>query len=61
MKVTIKAVKQYGSWVYYPVDPNAAAFAAIAGTTTLTENTLKYVKLLGYEIEVRVEEPAPIV
>ncbi len=42
---------QYGKWVYYPVCDSAKAFAAIAGTKTLTDATLVQIKLLGYEIK----------
>ena len=42
---------QYGRWVYYPVCDDAKAFAAIAGTKTLTEPTLVQIKKLGYEIK----------
>ena len=42
---------QYGKWVYYPACENAKAFAAIAGTKTLTEPTLAQIKKLGYEIK----------
>lgn len=42
---------QYGKWVYYPVCDGAKAFAAIAGTKTLTEPTLAQIKKLGYEIK----------
>ena len=41
----------YGKWVYYPACENAKAFAAIAGTKTLTEPTLAQIKKLGYEIK----------
>ena len=42
---------QYGRWVYYPMCNDAKAFAAIAGTKTLTEPTLVQIKKLGYEIK----------
>ena len=42
---------QYGRWVYYPVCEGAKAFAAIAGTKTLTEPTLVQIKKLGYDIK----------
>jgi hypothetical protein len=42
---------QYGRWVYYPVCNDAKAFAAVAGTKTLTEPTLVQIKKLGYEIK----------
>ena len=42
---------QYGKWVYYPACEGARAFAAIAGTKTLTDDTLTQIKKLGYEIK----------
>lgn len=42
---------KYGKWVYYPACDNARAFAAIAGTKTLTDDTLAQIKKLGYEIK----------
>lgn len=42
---------QYGKWVYYPSCEKAKAFAAIAGTKTLTDATLVQVKKLGFEIK----------
>lgn len=42
---------QYGKWVYYPVCADAKAFAAIAGTKTLTDATLTQITKLGYEIK----------
>jgi len=42
---------KYGKWVYYPLCDKAKAFAAIAGTKTLTDDTLVQIKKLGYEIK----------
>ena len=42
---------KYGKWVYYPLCENAKTFAQIAGTKTLTEDTLALIKKLGYEIK----------
>lgn len=42
---------QYGKWVYYPACEGAKAFAAIAGTKTLTDATLVQIKKLGYDIK----------
>lgn len=51
MKIEVIIEPQYGKWVYYPMCENAKAFAAIAGTKTLTEDTLVQIKKLGYEIK----------
>jgi hypothetical protein len=50
-KIEVIIEPQYGKWVYYPVCDGAKAFAAIAGTKTLTEPTLVQIKKLGYEIK----------
>jgi hypothetical protein len=50
-QILVNIVPQYGKWVYYPVCDSAKAFAAIAGTRTLTEPTLVQIKRLGYEIK----------
>lgn len=42
---------KYGKWVYYPSCDDAKTFAAIAGTKTLTDDTLANIKKLGYEIK----------
>ena len=58
IEIMIKSVygSVYGEDKVYPVCDKAKTFASIAGTTTLTHNTLCLVERLGYEI-VRVEEP----
>jgi len=53
-QILVNIVPQYGKWVYYPVCDSAKAFAAIAGTRTLTEPTLVQIKRLGYEIKASV-------
>ena len=47
----------YGKRVVYPVCDKAKVFAAIAGTTSLTETTLRCIQKLGYEIHVIPQEP----
>jgi len=51
MKIEVIIEPQYGKWVYYPMCEKAKAFAAIAGTKTLTDATLVQIKNLGYEIK----------
>lgn len=51
MQIEVIIEPQYGKWVYYPSCEKAKAFAAIAGTKTLTEPTLAQIKKLGYEIK----------
>lgn len=50
IKVQIRNV--YGNETVYPACPAAVTFAAIAGTKTLTADTLRLVERLGYTIEV---------
>jgi hypothetical protein len=40
----------YGEERIYPVNKAARIFAAIAGTTTLTDSTLALAKKLGYKV-----------
>lgn len=51
MKIEVLIKSVYGVEKYYPACAAANLFAAIAGTTTLTIETLKGVKALGYAIE----------
>ena len=51
MKITIEIKSQYGQTVAHPICCKAKLFAKIAGTKTLTMETLKAVKALGYEID----------
>tara|TARA_R100001443_G_scaffold108702_3_gene119522 strand:- start:8058 stop:8258 length:201 start_codon:yes stop_codon:yes gene_type:complete len=46
--ITVKTV--YGVETVYPVCEDAKLFAAIAGTKTLTLDTLEKAKALGYEL-----------
>jgi len=57
MKITIRCDKNYGIETFYPVCERAKLFARIAGTKTLTRNTLRDVSALGIEIEI--EQTAP--
>ena len=42
---------QYGNEVVHPDCVNSRLLAKIAGTKTLTRNTIKYAKQLGYVFE----------
>jgi len=48
--ITVEIRSQYGNTVLYPACEDAMRFAAIAGTTTLTERVLTCVRGLGYDI-----------
>jgi len=49
-QITVEIKDQYGNQVFYPACEDAMRFAAIAGTTTLTERVLMCVRGLGYDI-----------
>lgn len=57
MKITVKHRSVYGIDTFYPACPAAELFARIAGTKTLTRNTLRDVQALGYDIELQAEAP----
>lgn len=48
--ITVRIANQYGTEVIHPVCEQAKLFAAIAGTKTLTKDTLLNIKRLGYGI-----------
>ena len=48
--ITIQTRNIFGNEVHYPMCTNAITFAKIAGTKTLTVQTLKMIRLLGYKI-----------
>jgi len=52
MRITVRIKNNYGQDVIYPVCGNADKFAWIAGTKTLTADTIRLIKSLGYEIDV---------
>jgi hypothetical protein len=54
--ITVRVAHNYGQRVVYPVCRAAILFAEIAGTKTLTDNTLRQIKGLGLTIEVKQEE-----
>lgn len=50
MQITIQVKNVYGVTKVYPICEKAKLFAQIAGTTTLTQSTLRKVEVLGYAI-----------
>jgi hypothetical protein len=50
MSITIQTRTNYGTESHYPVCEKAQSFAQIAGTKTLTVQTLKLIQMLGYDI-----------
>ena len=51
MDVTIQIKNNHGQDVAYPVCSNAKLFAEIAGTKTLTKETLQKIRQLGIGIK----------
>ena len=51
MNITVEIKTMYGEIKVYPVCDAAKAFAAIAGTKTLTAVTLKWVRELGCTVK----------
>lgn len=51
--ITVKIKNNYGQDAIYPVCDSAKAFAAIAGTKTLTGYTIKLIKSLGYTVNIQ--------
>jgi|APCry1669188910_1035180.scaffolds.fasta_scaffold402119_2 hypothetical protein len=49
-EITIEMRESYGRQVFYPVCRDAKLFAALAGTKTLTKETLRQITQLGYKI-----------
>ena len=56
MEIVIKAKQVYGETKFYPECNNSRLFALIAGTKTLTIETLQHIKSLGYKVVVKVDE-----
>lgn len=50
MFVEIQIREVYGASKFYPANDTAKIFAEIAGTKTLTKNTLDKIKRLGIDI-----------
>ena len=59
LEIQILVRDVYGQRKFYPKCDKSKVFASIAGTTTLTESTLKNIVQLGYEVRV-VQEPVQI-
>jgi hypothetical protein len=49
----IEAKSNYGNQVFYPVNETAQVFANIAGTKTLSLDTIRQAKRLGFAVEVK--------
>lgn len=53
--IVVKVVSQYGQKVIVPVCMSAITFADIAGTKTLTKESIKLIQSLGYAVNVKQE------
>lgn len=52
MTIKVEIWNVCGRDTVYPACPDAARFAAIAGTKTLGDHVLRMIRELGYEIQV---------
>lgn len=55
--IEVEARDVYGVTKFYPICEKACIFARIAGTTTLTRETIKQIKELDYAVVIKVREP----
>lgn len=53
--ITVLVKDVYGKRTFYPNCKDSRVFASIAGTTTLTERTLRQIMALDYDIEFTAE------
>ena len=58
MQITIELKWQYGNCAFYPLCETSKRFAQIAGTKTLTQDALRIIKAMGYEINQTTKEIA---
>jgi hypothetical protein len=58
MTITIELKWQYGNCAFYPLCETSKRFAQIAGTKTLTQDALRIIKAMGYEITQTTKEIA---
>ena len=59
LEITVLVKDIYGQRKFYPKCDKSKVFASIAGTTTLTEPTLRKIMELGYKVNVK-QEPIEI-
>lgn len=52
MNITVQIKNNYGTEAIYPACSDSQAFARIAGTKTLTRETIALIKTLGYTVSV---------
>jgi hypothetical protein len=55
MFIKVETKKNFGNEAIYPACEKSQLFAEIAGTKTLTRDTLSKIKALGYQIQQHLE------
>ena len=55
MNITVRIATNFGNRAVYPVCSDAQTFAELVGTKTLTDETIRLVKALGYEVQIQWE------
>lgn len=56
--IEVQARKNYGNWVYYPINKNAEIMAELLGTKTIGYTKLPVIKALGIGIIIKGETPS---
>ena len=60
MEIIVTIKNNYGTEAIYPVCDNSHTFARIAGTKTLTRETIAQIKALGYVVSLALTNTAPL-
>ena len=60
MEILVILKRVYGEMKVYPICEKARTLASIAGTTTLTPETIEKIKMLGYTVNVKTTEPTTL-
>ena len=50
-EITVEVREVYGTTKFYPNCRDAKIFASLAGTTTLTEKSIRRIMQLGYKVK----------
>jgi len=58
--LTVEIKNQFGRDAIHPINSIAQTFALIAGTKTLTKQHIKYIKTLGYTVQVVSDAPTEL-
>lgn len=60
MNIKVQFKRVYGNELIYPVCDKSKIFAQMLNAKTLTSNTIRYIKDLGYTVEVMQDKPATL-